>query len=172
MAKYVRRLTFQLGEAPRIDLSNSAYVVRSGDYISAIGKAKNGRDRLSSKMAKLGEHRASARVLCLAYCTGKWPIVTLETHRSLEEAERREDELWRRYGDKLPYPRGRFDACDHGSILKEKLMKAAGVTPERGYIEAAFDIGEQLDRLTESRFAHAWKAVGIPPGPWQKLFNF
>jgi hypothetical protein len=166
-----RRSTFRLGNQPGIDLTNSAYVVRSGRYISAIGKAEDGHDRLNGKMAMLREHRASARVLCLAYCTKKWPAATVETYSTLKEAANREAELKVKYGRKLPYPRGRFDACHHRTVLKRKLMDAAGRTPERGYIEAIFDVGEQLYRLTDSRFMQMWRKVGIPPGPWQVLFT-
>ena len=66
-----------------------------------------------------------------------------------------------------PQPRDRFEACVNGRALRQALIAAAGKhTWESGYIEALFDVGEQLHRLFTPRFKTVWEAVGTPPGPW------
>jgi len=40
------------------------------------------------------------------------------------------------------------------------------MTSEAGYVDALFDVGEQLNRLFTHRFDRVWEQVGRPPGPW------
>jgi hypothetical protein len=69
-----------------------------------------------------------------------------------------------------PQPRDRFEGCVNGRALRHALVAAAGNrTWEAGYIEALFDVGEQLHRLFTPRFKTLWEAVGTPPGPGAAL---
>jgi hypothetical protein len=69
-----------------------------------------------------------------------------------------------------PQPRDRFERCVNGGALHQALVEAAGPASwEAGYIDALFDVGEQLYRLFSSRFDPLWKQVGLPPGPWCSL---
>jgi hypothetical protein len=66
-----------------------------------------------------------------------------------------------------PQPRDDFAGCVNGITLRNDLVSAAGrSTWEAGYIEALFDVGEQLHRLFGGRFNDVWTAIGRPPGPW------
>ena len=68
-----------------------------------------------------------------------------------------------------PQPRDRFESCVNGQGSRHALVAAARADSwEAGYIEAVFDVGEQLQRLFVPRFIPLWQAVGTPPGPWPK----
>ena len=68
-----------------------------------------------------------------------------------------------------PFPRAEFTSCIHGDALRAALVLAAGTDSwEAGYVEAVFDIGEQMHRLFEGRLRGLWQIVEPPPGPWRE----
>ncbi|MGH9085851.1 MAG: hypothetical protein ACRDYW_10395 [Acidimicrobiales bacterium] len=142
-----------------------AYVISCGDCIPHIGTSKSIQGRIRT-LATLGNHRGSAEVLCAAFCTGEPPMVRwIETD---SDVEARVIERRLKADDEPPLPRARFAGCVNGAGVRAALIDAAGPTSwEAGYIEALFDVGEQLRRLLDPRFATAWERVGWPSGPWQ-----
>lgn len=140
------------------------YVIACGECVPHIGTSSKLQSRIRS-LAALGNHRGSAEVLCAAYCTGVQPMVQWREMGSALEARVVERKLKAR--GEPPQPRNEFAGCVNGSTLRNDLVSAAGrSTWEAGYIEALFDVGEQLYRLFDDRFEDVWAAIGRPPGPW------
>lgn len=140
------------------------YVIACGGCVPHIGTSSKLQSRIRS-LAALGNHRGSAEVLCAAYCTGAGPLVQWRETPSVADARVIEREL-KAFGEP-PQPREEFGGCVNGTTLRNDLVSAAGrSTWEAGYIEALFDVGEQLHRIFDSRFDRVWAAVGYPPGPW------
>lgn len=143
---------------------SGVYVVTSGDCVSHIGQSSRLAGRIVD-LAALRNHRASAKVVCAAYCSGEAPVVRWMETDSVAEAKRLETVLHSQLTP--PQPRPKYEGCINGRTLRERLIAAAGPGSwEAGYIEAVFDIGEQLHRLFEGRFARVWGEVGAVPGPW------
>jgi hypothetical protein len=162
--------TFDLGDSPKVD-GAAVYVIKSGSHIAAIGSSGRLSGRLSD-LANLNAHRASARILCLAYCTRKAPTVTILDRFSAgtrkkvyEDRERqRKSEL----GDPAKHIPG-YDDCLGGKRLRDDLIKAVGNDSfEAGAIWTAFAIGEKLSLLFDERYRRAWEEIRFPPGPWIK----
>lgn len=162
--------TFDLGEPPDAD-GAAVYMIKSGSYISAIGSSGRLSGRLSD-LANLNAHRASARILCLAYCTHEAPRVTILDRfpagtgkKVYEDREtQRKDEL----GNPAKHIPG-HDGCLRGKKLRDDLVKAAGKDSfEAGAIWTAFAIGEKLSLLFEERYRRAWEGIRFPSGPWVK----
>ncbi len=62
--------------------------------------------------------------------------------------------------------------CEDGDAIRNALATAAGAdTWAAGFVEAVFSIGEHLAFLNRRELAPAWKAVGVPPGPWAERLN-
>jgi hypothetical protein len=140
------------------------YVVSCGDCTPHIGTSGNLRNRIRT-LASLGNHRGSAEVLCAAFCTGAEPAVRWLTTPTTTDARSLEREL-KAYGEP-PQPRNAYEGCVNGAALRRALVDAAGpATWNAGYIEALFDVGEQLRRLFTARFDGLWRQVGRPAGPW------
>ncbi len=139
------------------------YVIAAGDCVPHIGTSGNLQTRIRT-LASLGNHRGSTEVLCAAHCTQQTPTVRWgETGtadaRSIESA-------FKKLGEP-PQPRGRFQDCVNGTDLRHALVEAAGASSwEAGYIDALFEVGEQLHRIFAPRFHPLWDHVGWPPGPW------
>lgn len=140
------------------------YIISCGDCIPHIGTSKNVQGRIRT-LASLGNHRGSAEVLCAAFCTGENPMVRwLETSTDVEA---RAIEAQLKASGEPPQPRHQFTSCVNGAAVRSALIDAAGAASwEAGYIDALFDVGEQLSRLLEPRFNPIWDRVGWPPGPW------
>lgn len=140
------------------------YVVSCGDCTPHIGTSRNLQSRIRT-LAALGNHRGSAEVLCAAFCTNEPPLVRwLETPSAVSARE--VERAFKSLGEP-PQPRHRFAGCVHGASIRAALVDAAGPTTwEAGYIEALFDVGEQLRRIFDDRFVPLWDRVGWPPGPW------
>jgi hypothetical protein len=157
-----------LAHGMRLRGEPGVYVVASGDSISHIGASGRLGDRVRT-LAHLGTHRGSARVLCVAYCTGQAPQVWWTYTKSLSRARAIEAEL------KADYERqflGAHLECDLGGALRQALTDAVGPDSwEAGYVEALFSIGEHLAYLARPELAVAWRTVGIPPGPWAERFR-
>lgn len=116
-------------------------------------------------LAALGNHRGSAEVLCAAFCTGEHPMVRWHETGTALDARSVERQL-KALGEP-PQPREDFAGCVNGTALRNALISAAGPsTWEAEYIEALFDVGEQLHRMFDSRFERVWAVIGQPPGPW------
>lgn len=139
------------------------YVVSCHDCVPHIGTSGNLQNRIRS-LANLGNHRGSAEVLCAAHCTDTPPVVRW---RELPIGDARQMERRLKALGEPPQPRDSYEKCVNGGALRRALVAAVGGdTWEAGYIEALFDVGEQLSRLFAPRFATLWSAVGRPPGPW------
>ena len=150
----------QLGAPPRPGI----YVIACGGCVPHVGTSSKLQPRIRS-LAALGNHRGSSEVLCAAYCTGVPPTVQWRETASAADARVLEREL-KALGEP-PQPRANFAGCVNGITLRNDLMSAAGgSTWEAGYIEALFDVGEQLHRLFDGRFDDVWATTGRPPGPW------
>lgn len=151
----------QQGAPPR----PGAYVVICGECVPHVGTSGSIQSRLRT-LASLGNHRGSAEVLCAAYCTGEPPMVQwIETANRVEASV---TEVALKSHGEPPQPRHQFGGCVSGGGLRAALIEAAGPASwEAGYIDALFDVGEQLHRLEQSSFASIWDRVGWPPGPWR-----
>jgi hypothetical protein len=169
----VRGLRF-LGPGPllahgmRLRPEPAVYVVASGDAISHVGASGRLGDRVRT-LAHLGSHKGSARVLCVAHCTGVAPQIWWSYTKSLTKARALETEL------KADYERQFLGAnleCDHGGALRGQLMDALGRESwTAGYVEAIFSIGEHFAYLARPELGPAWATIGIPPGPWAERFR-
>ncbi len=150
----------QQGAPPR----PGSYVITCGECVPHIGTSGNIQARVRT-LASLGNHRGSAEVLCAAYCTAEQPMVRWIETDSAAEARVIEQAL--KSSGEPPQPRLQFGECVNGRALRSALVAAASSASwEAGYIEALFDVGEQLRRLEQPRFATIWQRVGWPPGPW------
>lgn len=148
------------GAPPR----SGVYVISCGDCVPHIGTSGTLQSRIRS-LAALGNHRGSAEVLCAAYCSSEAPMV--RWRETGNAADAREVERVLKALGEPPQPRERFADCVNGTALRRALVGAAGdLSWEAGYIEALFDVGEQLHRLFAPRFDSIWSAIGPPPGPW------
>lgn len=144
--------------------SPGMYVVSCGACVPHIGTSGKLQSRIRS-LAALGNHRGSAEVLCAAYCTGEPPLVRWREHPTAKDARTVESAM-KAMGEP-PQPRERFSTCVNGAALRRALVDAARpATWEAGYVDALFDVGEQLSRLFSPRFDPLWDIVGRPPGPW------
>lgn len=142
------------------------YVIACDGCVPHIGTSGKLQSRIRS-LAALGNHRGSAEVLCAAYCTGAQPTVQWRETGSAADARLLEQEL-KALGEP-PQPRDDFAGCVNGITLRNDLIAAAGrSTWEAGYVEALFDVGEQLHRLFDRRFDDVWATIGRPPGPWAR----
>ncbi len=140
------------------------YVIAVGACVPHIGTSGNLQSRIRT-LAALGNHRGSAEVLCAAHCTGEAPVVRWRETASAEDA-RAFESAFKQLGEP-PQPRERFHGCVNGTALRHALVEAAGPSSwEAGYIDALFEVGEQLHRLFTPRFHPLWERVGPPPGPW------
>lgn len=140
------------------------YVISTGGCVPHIGTSGNLQNRIRT-LSALRNHRGSAEVLCAAHCTGEAPMVrwqetdTAAAARAIESAFKRQGEP--------PQPRGQFSGCVNGAALRHALVETAGPSSwEAGYVDALFEVGEQLHRLFVPRFHDLWEHVGWPPGPW------
>jgi hypothetical protein len=144
------------------------YVVASGDTISYIGASGRLGDRVRT-LAHLGTHKGSARVLCVAHCTGIAPQVWWSYTKSTSRARALEADLRADYDRQFL---GSRLECDLGGALRGALVDAVGAdTWAAGYIDAVFSIGEHLAYLARPELAAAWRTVGVPPGPWADRFR-
>lgn len=144
------------------------YVVSSGDCISHVGSSGRLSDRVRT-LAHLGTHRGSARVLCGAHCTGEAPQVWWAYTKSVARARGIEADL-RLERDTRFF--GGYVQCEDGDALHRALVEAAGRDSwAAGYVDAVFSIGEHFSFLNRRELAPAWKAVGVPPGPWAERFR-
>lgn len=140
------------------------YVISTGGCVPHIGTSGNLQTRIRT-LATLGNHRGSAEVLCAAHCTGEAPTVQWLETPTAPEARAIESAL-KGLGEP-PQPRAQFSDCVNGTALRRALVEAAGAASwEAGYIDALFDVGEQLHRLFTPRFHPLWERIGWPPGPW------
>lgn len=109
--------------------------------------------------------RGSVEVLCAAHCTGEAPMVRRQ-ETPTAAAARAIESHFKRLGEP-PQPRAAFPDCVNGTALRRALVEAAGPSSwEAGYVDALFEVGEQLHRLFTPRFHPLWQRVGWPPGPW------
>jgi hypothetical protein len=146
--------------------SPGIYVVRSGNCISHIGKSRNIKRRVS-QLLRLTNHRGSAEVLCVAFCTQKRPEIYYEIMKpKSEERTDRERELKKSLGEP-PTPSSVYKSCKDGKELRTQLLRNADQW-QSGYIDATFEIGEFLRNLFRCRFEDLWKVVGKPPG-WENF---
>lgn len=140
------------------------YVIAAGDCVPHIGTSGNLQTRIRT-LAALGNHRGSAEVLCAAYCTQQAPTVRWRETGTTADA-RLIESAFKKLGEP-PQPRDRFDGCVNGAALRQALVNAAGASSwEAGYIDALFEVGEQLHRLFVPKFHDLWERVGWPRGPW------
>jgi len=140
------------------------YVIAAGECVPHIGTSSSLQNRIRT-LAALGNHRGSAEVLCAAHCIGEAP--TVRWHETATAADARAIESAFKRAGEPPQPRGRFQGCVNGTALRHALVEAAGPSSwEAGYVDALFEVGEQLHRLFASRFHPLWERVGWPPGPW------
>jgi hypothetical protein len=145
--------------------SPGVYIVQSGDCVSHIGSTGTLAARVYT-LASLGTHRASAKVLCAAYCTGEAPLVWWQLSESAAAAAAREKSLKMEFGEP-PLPGSEYASCVSGARLLSAVLKAAGDESwHAGYAEATFRIGEKLSLLFTERFEPIWNEIGKPPGPW------
>ena len=157
-----------LAHGMRLRPEPGVYVVASGDTVSHIGASGRLGDRVRT-LAHLGTHRGSARVLCVAHCTGAAPQIWWTYTKSLTRAQAVEQDL------KSDYDRqflGDHVECEQGAALRRALTDAVGAGSwEAGYVDAVFSIGEHLAYLAHPELASAWETVGVPPGPWADRFR-
>jgi hypothetical protein len=149
----------------RLPREAGVYAVRSGHCVSHVGQSSDINTRVSQLM-ELRAHRASARVLCVAFCTGKPPQIYYERITSSSKRTNREKQLKQllmKHGPLI----SKFSACSDGQVLRSALQKSASDW-ERGYIDAVFDIKEFLRNLFRPCFEPLWRKVGKPPG-WEKF---
>lgn len=140
------------------------YVIAAGNCVPHIGTSGNLQTRIRT-LAALGNHRGSTEVLCGAHCTQQAPTVRWRETATAAEA-RVIESGFKRLGEP-PQPRDRFHGCVNGIALRRALVEAAGASSwEAGFIDALFEVGEQLNRLFVPRFHDLWERVGWPPGPW------
>lgn len=140
------------------------YVIAAGDCVPHIGTSGNLQTRIRT-LAALGNHRGSAEVLCAAHCTQQAPTVRWRETATAADA-RSIESTFKKLGEP-PQPRGQFSGCVNGAALRHALVETAGPSSwEAGYVEALFEVGEQLHRLFAPRFHDLWERVGWPPGPW------
>jgi hypothetical protein len=157
-----------LAHGMRLRPEPGVYVVASGETVSYIGSSGRLGDRVRT-LAHLGTHRGSARVLCVAHCTGVAPQVWWSYTKSVSRAKAVAEDLKNDYdrvflGDHLE--------CDQGGALRRALGEAVGAgTWEAGYVDAIFSIGEHFAYLAHPELADAWRTVGVPPGPWADRFR-
>lgn len=143
------------------------YVIAAGDCVPHIGTSGNLQTRIRT-LAALGNHRGSAEVLCAAHCTRQAPTVRWRETATAAEA-RVIESRFKRLGEP-PQPRAEFQDCVNGIALRRALVEATGPSSwEAGYVDALFEVGEQLHRLFAPRFHPLWEHVGWPPGPWAPL---
>jgi hypothetical protein len=102
----------------------AAYIVRSGKAISHIGDSGQINGRLGD-LARLRKHLGGAEVLCVAWCTHKWPTVGIQTFPSCDSAHDYARELKKKYGEP-PCPK-EFAGCKNGTRLRAALVEEAGV---------------------------------------------
>lgn len=143
------------------------YVIKSKECISHIGTGKNLRSRIKT-LISLRHHRGSAEVLCVAYCTKSPPVFSYRVTENVDLAETYESRLKTKLGEP-PCPREGNQNCVNGKKLREDLVSAVGpCSRDAGYIEAVFDIGEDLYRVVcNPKFDYLWQRLGgKPPGPW------
>lgn len=154
-----------LGDQRLPSRSFGSYVISVGPVVAAIGAGGSRTGAFAPRvrsLAVLGNHRASRRVLCAAFCQQAPPLVWWRLAERDGELLL-EAELKRVIGD----PVKTLAACHRAEPLKRALVEAAGAdTWEAGYVEAVLEIGERLDLLFQPRFQNLWRTVGIPPGPW------
>lgn len=140
------------------------YVISAGTCVPHIGTSGNLQNRIRT-LAALGNHRGSVEVLCAAHCAGLAPMV--RWHETSTAADARVIESSFKALGEPPQPRDQFAGCVNGEALRRALVEAAGPsTWEAGYIDALFEVGEQLHRIFVPRFHDLWTRVGWPPGPW------
>jgi hypothetical protein len=140
------------------------YVISTGGCVPHIGTSSSLQNRIRT-LASLGNHRGSAEVLCAAHCTREAPTVRWRETPTAADARLIESAL-KRQGEP-PQPRSEFRDCVNGTALRRALVEAAGAASwEAGYVDALFEVGEQLQRLFAPRFHRLWEHVGWPPGPW------
>lgn len=145
-------------ELPR---SPGIYVVRSGDCLSHIEKSNNIKRRVS-QLVRLANHRGTAEVLCVAFCTQKPPEIYYEILKSnSKEGIDREKQVKKALGEP-PTPRSKYESCKDGEELRTLLWKNANQW-QREYIGATFDTGEFLRNLFRPEFEPLWEIVGKPP---------
>ncbi len=141
------------------------YVITCGGCLAHVGVSKNLATRIG-QLARLGTHRGAAEVLCAAFCAGEPPVVRWESAAD-EPSARVREAMFKAHDGEPPSPRTHFADCVHGARLCARMIAAAGnESYEAGYIQAVFDIGEDLARLFSPRFESVWRQVGVPPGPW------
>jgi hypothetical protein len=158
-----------LGEQRLPAGSFGSYVVSVGPVVAAIGAGGSRTGAFASRvrsLAVLGNHRASRRVLCAAFCQQAPPLLWWRLAERNGELTL-ESELKSVIGD----PAKTLPACHRAEPLKRALVEAAGEdTWEAGYVEAVLEIGERLELLFQPRLADLWRTVGIPPGPWARRY--
>ena len=160
---------FELGNPPKVG-GPAVYVIRSGSVISAVGKSRKVVGRLS-QLASLGTHRASPRIICMAYCTRKRPMVTIVERfpeMTKEEVLKDREDWWKKeFGDPVEPQRG-YEQCLHGDKLRDDLIEVVGrETSEADVITVMFRVGEMLCLLFKERYRKAWEGIRFPPGPWE-----
>src|SRR5205085_2218642 len=72
------------------------YLITSGPCLSHVGTSNKLRGRVGT-LARLGNHRGSAEVLGVAFCTAEAPLVWWDTCPDVQEARRRESEFKHHY---------------------------------------------------------------------------
>ena len=150
--------------------SFGSYIISVGPVVAAIGAGGSRTGAFASRvrsLAVLGHHRASRRVLCAAFCYQAPPVVWWRLAERDGELKV-EAELKGLIGD----PAKTLAGCHRADPLRRALVEAAGADSwEAGFIEAVLEIGERLELLFQPRFAHVWRTVGIPPGPWAARYG-
>lgn len=159
-----------LGEQRLPTRSFGSYVISVGPVVAAVGAGGSRTGAFAGRvrsLAVLGNHRASRRVLCAAFCQQATPLVWWRLAERDGELLL-EAELKAVIGD----PAKLLPQCHRAEPLKHALVVAAGADSwEAGYIGAVLEIGERLDLLFQPRLASLWETVGIPPGPWRVRYG-